>query len=290
MAIVASVVGSCAVPGMSVAVMIPRLPRDYCPDQWHVRWWDGATVRQLVLASNSCGEEMEALSLGLDRSGAILPVVIMKPVGGPHGTIPLAPYGGWPAHEDGVVRPDRHGGELASVLLAVAEAGIDPSLINVTRLDSLFRSRIDTHPRRLDTVRLVSALAGRSMGSYHVSERGATLHQIRLPLPPEVIVHDDDPDPDETLPPDYTPVPWLSDDTAEPSYRPAPAGAYELFSVPVLNGEVRRLWRPCQGEDCYQVLVVHQTPAGNTYHSIMELAGAGKVISPRSSPVYPAPR
>lgn len=246
------ILAGCAIPGISLTVVPPDNLEQYGVSAWEVRWWDGDAVREKEWGT---GREAvpSTLILPLDSGGAIRPVAVLVPRAGPAGDIPLAPVGGWLREGETTIHPDRHGGEIGEVLLALAAKGMDPALINVERLDQLIRSRLSRNPRRLDRARLVTALARREMRSYHVSERSIVLHQVRLLLP------------DRT-------VPWISDDPGENPYQPAPAGAYELFSVPVMEGEVRRLWRPCPaGRTVYQMLTVHRTPAGNTFHTLGEV-------------------
>ncbi|TVR71558.1 MAG: hypothetical protein EA427_04315 [Spirochaetaceae bacterium] len=249
--LVSGLLAGCELPGITLTVAVPDLPEQYQVHTWDVRWWDGNSVREERREGLSAGDAAPFI-LPLDSGGVVLPVVVLVPVAGPGPGQPLAPYGGWlPPGESSIV-PDRHGGELGEVLLAVARAGIDPSLVNVARLDDLIRARVPRNPRRLDRDRLVTALAGQAMRSHHVAERWATLHQVRLPRGADTVA-------------------WIGDDPREEPYLPAPAGAYELFSVPVMDGEVRRLWRPCSGELCHQVLIVHRTPAGNAYHTVVEV-------------------
>jgi len=292
----------CGIPGTTVVAELPRLPDRYGDDaaRWEVTWWDGLTIRTVHVAGDQrvgaaptgaaptgatptgatpTGNRPRRVSLDLAPVGAVLPVVVAVPHAGPDGSIPLAPFGGWTRGNGRDISLDRHGGEVGQVLLALVRAGVDPAVVNATRLYSLARQRLPDRPRRLDHDRLVDALLQQSMRSTYVAARFASLHQIRLTL-----------DPHET-----GPVPWYTDDPMDRPVQPSPAGAYELFSIPVMEGEVRRLWRECppgaaageaaegeaaEGEAagrCYQVLVVHRTPAGHGFHRVRTVT-----LSPRS--------
>ncbi len=274
---IVSLCTGCSVPGMAVALDLPVLPDRYPVDSWIVRWWDGAETREkTVRAENRIGQG--PVRLALDSRGASLVAVSLIALTGPGGDLPIAPLGGWTDEPGTPIVPDRHGGELAEVLLMVARGGLDPGLVNVPRLEALIRSRVARNPRRLDRSRLAAALAEREMRSYHAAERRVTLHQVRLLLADGVEDGTDGADgTDAENELDGHRGAWTGDDSAEDRYVPAPAGAYELFSVPVIPGEVRRLWRRCPDGTCYQLLMVYSTPEGNTYHTIREV-----VIAPQN--------
>lgn len=247
----------CCVPGMAITVVLPALPERYPDVAWELSWWDGRAVRTMLTDTADAGVE-HRVRLRLGRYGTQLPVVAARGRTGPEGRIPLAPYGGWIRGDTGDVFLDRHGGELSMVLLGIARNGIDPAVFNVGRLDSLVRARLPDHPRRLDHERLKRALAENGMRSYHVAELHAPLYQVRLPR--------------EYDAGDFYFERWISDDPDEEAYQPVHAGAWELFSVPVIAGEVRRLWRVSPTGVGHQVLVIQRTPDGNAYHHFSTIA------------------
>lgn len=271
---------ACTIPGSTVVAQLPVLPGLYeeAPVRWDVSWWDGIAIRTISVEEQPNSRDRPlAVALELAETGAALPVVVATPYAGPDGSIPLAPYGGWVRGNKRDIFLDRHGGEVGLVLFALGRAGVDPAVVNATRLYALAKQRMPNRPRRLDHERLVDALLTQVMRSTYITARFARLHQVRLVLDPG----------------DNGSVPWLTDDPAEPAVQPSPAGAYELFSIPVMEGEVRRLWRDCppgavgseealseaggRAGRCYQVVVVHRTPAGHGFHRLRTI-----ILSPRS--------
>lgn len=266
--VLAVLLAACGVPGQTVSVNLPDIPGHYRPYVTHliVRWWDGEHVQKRIF-----GIESRELHLPISAAGAAIPVVWVTPLGGPSGTIRFEPYGGWSGRPGETIRLDRYGGAVARIVVTLAAHGIDPALINLDRLRALVRARLPATPRILDSTRLQTALARREMRSYHVSSLRAPAYQVRLP---------------ET---GREPEPWVTDDMWDHPITPAPAGPYELFSVPVMAGEVRRLWRPAPGRDGYQLLVVYRTPDGNGFHRLMaDLAVPAARGAPATPGVSPA--
>ncbi|SIQ57677.1 hypothetical protein SAMN05920897_11121 [Alkalispirochaeta americana] len=247
-----------------VLLQLPDLPAHYESGEvlWRISWWDGRRVRKKEVAVSS-GNRSSRLVLPLSKGGALLPVVTVTPVLGPGQGVELAPFGGWLLPGDARVLPDRHCGEISLVLLGLAREGLDPALVNVERLEGLVRERLPRYPRRLDRVRLAAALAEQRMHSHHVAKRWAPMYQIRLPW--------------ESPETEWAARPWITDDPAEPPLVPAPAGVYELFSLGVLPGEVRHLWRAGSTEGRgTELLVVHRTPEGHGFHRLVELSPGGE--------------
>lgn len=232
-----------------IAVELPHLG-EYRGElvSWEIAWWDGYAVQTTAVGpgEHPAGKQ---ITLPLDPRGSFLPVVVARPEILLGAGIPLAPYGGWPDAPDdssGKLVVHRRRGEAALVLLEVAREGLDPALINTARLAYLVEQRGGDEPRRLRTAELREALLERRMRVSRISYHRAPLYQVRTLL--------------EDVPPGGDQ--WYSDEPLNPQYFGEPAGAYSLFSVPVMNGEVRRLWRHRDREN-REVLVIARGLDGN---------------------------
>ena len=191
---------------------------------------------------------MPRVVLPLSSGGVLLPVVAAVPRVQIGPGIPLAPFGGWPQGEAAEIFPKRERGEIALTLLSLAASGLDPALVNTDRLAIVAASGVGApgRMRTLDTRRLEEALRERSMRVSRVAFLPAPLWAVRTPV--------------EALPPGGNR--WFSDEPGQPVYQGQPAGEYSIFSVPVMAGEVRRLWQ--QREDGgWDVLVVARNTGGN---------------------------
>ncbi|WP_018527647.1 hypothetical protein [Alkalispirochaeta alkalica] len=266
LAVVVLSAGCSLVPEREVSLRIPALPPWYESGDilWRLSWWDGRSIshREIFVSSE---DGSASLAVPLSGAGAILPVVTATPVLGPDQGLELASFGGWLLPGDDRVLLDRHRGEISLVLLDLARQGLDPALVNVERLEALVRERLPRYPRRLDRVRLTDALGAQRMHSHHVAKRWAPMYQVRLLR-------------ESSRGEGWQARPWITDDPAEPPLVPAPAGEYELFSLGVLPGEVRHLWRWSSRGGTRELLVVYRTHQGQGFHRLVEISPGGEVL------------
>lgn len=217
-----------------VQVAIPALPAQYedLPGFQRITWWDGAAIQQRRVAITSSEAAEIAISLEIAPRGAALVVICaeaeLEPA--PGVTVRLSPYGGWASPTFGATTLRRERGELAAVLLRLAERGLDPSLVNVERLARRVVAECGTEGTRLlDTERLSRALGSGEMRSSEVD----ALAPIRWEFRREG---------------DATEV-WLTDEPAAAELTLTPAGGYVAGAIELAPRELRRFWREAGAAD-----------------------------------------
>lgn len=204
-------------------VELPILPVEYGDQsgEWQIEWWDGSTIRRRRATLDSTTVTLEGT-----ESGAALVVVALTPTlqPGPGLSVPLAPYGAWGAPGDRACFPRRSRGELAMVMLRLADRGLEPALLNVERLDSLvlIRCGIDG-TRYLDQERLLQALGAGEMRSFDVDTVDTLLWEFRREGEVAQI--------------------WLSDEPTAPTLTLTPAAGYVAGAIVLMPGELRQFWR-----------------------------------------------
>ncbi len=225
-------VSSCRPPFVGTAdidVRIPPLSEDYgeLAVGWNVRWWDGRSVRRLILGPGAA-ESSRRLSLETAFSGA--DVVIVAARAEPYldganedGIVHMKPVGAWTAHPSRGLDLSLELGALVETLLDAAERGLDPALVHMKRLEDEVRRVCVDDPSSLDGDRLLKALLTGAMTRYDVSRRER----------PEVVIR---------LPSDRAAA-WYSDDALEGLAEGVAAEGSVYWTIAVGSGEVRRYWR-----------------------------------------------
>jgi hypothetical protein len=277
--LLATVLPGCDLSGnAAITVTIPPLPGVYARGTvvWTVRWWDGATLREIETATSRGGDDAIAgaaagsslgdgggVTLSLPLSSAGAEVVIVTAEARVEPGIPLKPYGGWARAPVDSVVPTRALGVTAEVLLQLAAAGIDPSLINVERLAAEVVEECGDDPAALDRERLVEALGTLEMRRYAIRRRERRGCEISLP--------------------GEVPTPWISDDPSHPVIDGVVAAERCYWVVPVGEGEVRYLRRPAisAAESSsapataeWEILTVGRDAAGHAFWYLRRAAAA----------------
>jgi|GEM_PF-2583353 len=261
-------VASCSgvIPGGSVSavyVAVPALPAAYdaVPGVWNMAWWDGTAIQQRRVAITSPEAAETAISLEIAPRGAALVVICaeaeLEPA--PGVTVRLSPYGGWASPAAGATTLRRERGELAAVLLRLAERGLDPSLLNVERLARRVVVECGLEGTRLlDTERLARALGSGEMRSSEVDASAPIRWEFRREG-------------------DATEV-WLTDEPAAPELTLTPAGGFVAAAIELAPRELRRFWRAAGAADGVATAQGGAPPAEGT-NNAQGAAGAARVVT-----------
>jgi len=210
----------------AIVVTIPPLPGEYAGMEvvWTVRWWDGSGVAETVVTAGS-GKEVR-LDAAISAAGAEVIVVSAEPTLISPG-VTLRPFGGWaraPAYE---IALEGAKGVLADVVLDVSCDGLDPSLVNLERMQEAIEREYRYGARRIDRTRLEEGLRSTEFRTYHIRPAETAILEVRISAGSM----------------NGSSAPWITDDQNEPLCPAVPAGAYTVWAFPIVPGTVRHAWR-----------------------------------------------
>lgn len=212
-------------PGSSsadISVEYPGLTVAYAPITvvWHISWWDGDKVNSHTLPAQPAVEPV-VTKLPLHRQGA--EVVVVQATAHVVGGGTLAPLGAWgaPPQSHLTLRPAF--GRAAEAVLHVARRGLNPALINLSRLQETVVEECGDRPETLDLERLVEGLGTGEMTRYAIRRRPRPECEVSLPAPDSDV--------------------WISHDPTEETFEGVWADSRCYWVIPVAEGEVRHLWQ-----------------------------------------------
>ncbi|MFP4212260.1 MAG: hypothetical protein ACLFR8_13535 [Alkalispirochaeta sp.] len=218
------------IPPSSIAMSIPALPDEYGTPgvEWRIRWWDGQRVDTTTVRSEKNGTVRFDATIA--ESGAEVIVVSAVPTVVSAG-VTLRSLGGWVRPPGREISLRLEAGVLADVVLDVCRDGLDPSLVNLERMQETIEREYRYGARRIDRTRLEEGLRSTEFRTYHIRPAEDAILEVRI-LDEESV--DTGPEPG---------APWFTDDQSAPVCPVVEAGAYLIWGFPITPGTVRHAWR-----------------------------------------------
>jgi hypothetical protein len=178
----------------------------------------------------------DAISISLQRStdGAEMVLVAAVPRISVVDVI-LRPYGGWLYPPDRRCSLSLEAGVLAWTLIRTSMDGLDPALVNVSRIQEGIEEELSNGARRIDQERLEEGLRSLAFRRYHIRPLEESPLEVRA-LAAEEESTDVGADRDRSLR-------WITDDPANPYMDAIMAGEYLVWAPPVAPEKTRTMWR-----------------------------------------------